>query len=213
MLSILEAVEHCSVKTFLLQLNNEEVKDDLLLQLATDACSGLAALHSKSLVVPDLAARNCLLTQQCLLKIGDYGLGRAAYPSDYWPLLRESVPLRWSAPRQLARQLHHSLPTYSRPKVEDNLWSLAILIWEIVNQCQQQPFGDLNNSGVVELLLSSRQLHSYFPALPGRGLRNRALLAISASGRVQPSWRRNSTILPRLRRIPLPRFWWRRRGS
>ena len=31
--------------------------------------------------------------------------------------IRESVPLRWSAPRQLERQLHHSLPTYSRPKV------------------------------------------------------------------------------------------------
>ena len=34
-------------------------------------------------------------------------------------LTRESVPLRWSAPRQLERQLHHSLPTYSKPKVVD----------------------------------------------------------------------------------------------
>ena len=34
-------------------------------------------------------------------------------------LIRESVPLRWSAPRQLERQLHHSLPTYSKPKVVD----------------------------------------------------------------------------------------------
>jgi len=190
MLSLLEAVDHTSAKTFLLQLKSEEVSDDLLLQLATDACAGLAALHSKSLVVPDLAARNCMITEQRLLKIGDYGLGRAAFPNDYWPLLRESVPLRWSAPRQLERQLHHSLPTYSKPKLEDNLWSLAILIWEIVNKCKQQPFGDLDNSGVVELLLSSRQLHSYLPAIPPCALRNRALLAISAQGfAVEPQYR------------------------
>ena len=31
---------------------------------------------------------NCKITTQCLFKIGDYGLGRAAFPNDYWPLLR-----------------------------------------------------------------------------------------------------------------------------
>ena len=88
-------------------------------------------------------------------------------------------------------------------QLEDNLWSLAILIWEIVNKCKQvkvvcesniqqrrlisfnmlttpplmlmstflsmhehhpqQPFGDLDNSGVVELLLSSRQVQTFIP--------------------------------------------------
>ena len=32
--------------------------------------------------------KNCKITTQCLFKIGDYGLGRAAFPNDYWPLLR-----------------------------------------------------------------------------------------------------------------------------
>ena len=45
--------------------------------------------------------------------------------------IRESVLLRWSAPRQLARQLHHSLPTYLRPKV---ILMIVIVIISVIDQ-------------------------------------------------------------------------------
>ena len=94
------------------------------LQLSLDAAAGLSSLHTANIAVADLAARNCVLTDQAIpylithwywsliatdavlqlvLKIGDYGLGRAAFPGDYWAVEGAGqVPLRWTAPRQVA---------------------------------------------------------------------------------------------------------------
>jgi len=184
MLSVMEWAEHFSAKTFLLQLEDHEATLDLLLQLSLDLCCGLAAIHSKELAVPDLAARNCLLTEQFVLKVGDYGLGRAAYPADYWPLMRESVPLRWISPRQLSREDHHTLPKYHRAKLEDNLWSLPIVIWELVNKCKQ-PFTSLSNNDVIELLLRGEVGEHFTQPPPGTGLKGRAVLAVATLGLVR----------------------------
>ena len=96
------------------------------LQLSLDAAAGLSSLHFANIAVPDLAARNCVLTDQAIyqlithwycsfiatnavwqlvLKIGDYGLGRAAFPGDYWAVVGAGqVPLRWTAPRQVDKR-------------------------------------------------------------------------------------------------------------
>lgn len=202
MLSIMEWTEQKSVKTFLLQLSDQEVKLDFLLHLSLDLCSGLAAIHSKGLAVPDLAARNCLLTEKFVLKVGDYGLGRAAYPGDYWPLLRESVPLRWTAPRQLSRESHHSLPKYSKAKLEDNLWALGVVIWELVTRCKQ-PFASLSNNEVVDLLLNG-EVEDHFQSPPsGTGHKGQDVLAVVALGLVKEPESRPSatTIEGKLREI------------
>ena len=176
MLSLLEWCEHTSAKTFLTKLRSDP-NLDLTLQLAMDASAGVAALHNYNIILADLAARNCVLTDQLVLKIGDYGLGRAAFPADYWPLLTDSVPLRWTAPRQLTKSEHRTIPTYSRPLMEDNLWSMAILIWEILTYCRQ-PYGDVLDRDIVELLLERRSVTSYFRSEASAGLKVKCVTAL-----------------------------------
>ena len=107
MLSLLEWSDHISAKTHLLSRQSNP-NLDLSTQLCMDLCAGLAALHGSSVVVRDLAIRNCVLTRHNVLKLADYGLGRAAFPADYWPVMADSVPLRWSSPAQLVLPPHRS---------------------------------------------------------------------------------------------------------
>ena len=176
MLSLLEWCEYSSVKTFL--IDPEQTPNlDLSLQLSMDASAGVAALHNYNIIVPDLAARNCVLTTDRVLKIGDYGLGRAAFPADYWPLLTDSVPLRWLAPRQLTRSEHRTIPTYSKPLMEDNLWSLAILIWEFLTYCKQ-PYGNTLDRDIIEILLSKRSVNTFFKGSHKEGLRFKCVITL-----------------------------------
>ena len=162
MLSLMEWSCHLSAKTLLLSRQSQPDLD-LSLQLSMDACAGVAALHDKSVVIKDLAVRNCVLTEHNVLKIADYGLGRAAFPADYWPVMTDSVPLRWTSPAQLALPPHRSLPEYLGVTREDNLWSLAVLLWELLTYCRQ-PYQGLNDKEVLQLLLDREDAREHFRA-------------------------------------------------
>ena len=49
----------------------------------------------------DLAARNCHLSSNLNLKLGDYGLGATLYPEDYYQG-SPAVPVRWCAPETVS---------------------------------------------------------------------------------------------------------------
>ena len=179
MLSLLEWSPHLSAKTHL--LTRQSSPDlDLSLQLCMDACAGLAALHgsARPVVVRDLAVRNCVLTQHNVLKIADYGLGRAAFPADYWPVMTESVPLRWTAAGQLEVQQHRSLPEFRGVSREDNLWALGIVIWELLTYCRQ-PYRGLSDKEVMQLLLDREDVRHHFRAEPQTGLKYKCVAQLA----------------------------------
>ena len=160
MMSLAEWSDQLSAKTHLLSRQCQPDLD-LSLQLCMDACAGLAALHGQSVLVRDLAVRNCVLSQHNVLKISDYGLGRAAFPADYWPVMADTVPLRWTSPSQLTVLPHRSLPEYQGVSLADNLWSLAILIWELMTYCRQ-PYQGLDDKQVLQLLLDRENVREHF---------------------------------------------------
>ena len=162
MLSLLEWSPHLSAKTHLVARQGSPDLD-LSLQLAMDSCAGLAALHAQRIIVPDLSVRNCVLDNYFMLKIGNLGLGRSLYPGDYWPLMTDTVPLRWSSPGQFRRPAHWSVPSYSAPSLEDNLWALGILIWELLTYCKQ-PYKEIQDKQVFEILLGEGDIATYFEA-------------------------------------------------
>ena len=179
MLSLLEWSHHISAKTHL--LSRQARPDlDLTLQLCMDACAGVAALHGsvREVVVRDLAVRNCVLTQHNVLKIADYGLGRAAFPADYWPVMTESLPLRWMAPGQLVVQHHRSIPDYQGVTREDNLWTLGILLWELLTYCHQ-PYRGLTDKEVMEVLLKRENIRHHFRPEPQTGLKYKCVAQLA----------------------------------
>ncbi|XP_044259276.1 uncharacterized protein LOC123007849 isoform X2 [Tribolium madens] len=116
--------------------------------------SALKFLHENRLSHPDLAARNCQLTSNLTLKLGDYGLGVFQYPEDYY-LGAVGVSVRWCAPETLS----YTSTTIEPKKVtlEANIWSFGVTMWEIC-ECGEQPYFSLTDDEVISQVLGSQKV-------------------------------------------------------
>ena len=66
------------------QLDDEFLTLSEKLSIALQISEGMAYIASKHLVHRDLAARNCLVATGLLVKIGDFGMARNIYTTDYY---------------------------------------------------------------------------------------------------------------------------------
>lgn len=55
-----------------------------ILQMAIEIADGMAYLSAKKFVHRDLAARNCMVADDLTVKIGDFGMTRDIYETDYY---------------------------------------------------------------------------------------------------------------------------------
>lgn len=55
-----------------------------MLHIASQIASGMVYLASQHFVHRDLATRNCLVGANLLVKIGDFGMSRDVYSTDYY---------------------------------------------------------------------------------------------------------------------------------
>lgn len=158
--------EYCplgDVKKYLRNQQNPQqfAKSDYPLLWSCQLSSGLKHLHDNGLIHLDLSARNCVLTHDLILKIGDYGLSVRNYPEDYY-LGVQGVSVRWCAPESVLYT-----PTTIQPKqitMESNIWSLAVTMWEICT-CGEQPYSNLTDDEVISQVLGPAHVRLPQPSI------------------------------------------------
>ncbi|XP_015588989.1 uncharacterized protein LOC107264820 isoform X3 [Cephus cinctus] len=157
-LLLFESCPPGDLKGFLLSNRDSRSKDALLKEniptrIAIEIATGLRHMHEHGFAHTDLSARNCLIASDLSAKLGDYGTGVEKYPGDYYIVGDRALPIRWSAPESI-ECTETTIETWEITP-QANLWSFAVLLWEIVTW-GERPYDNLGDEQVIEMLLSSK---------------------------------------------------------
>jgi insulin-like growth factor 1 receptor len=153
-LAVLELMTKGDLKSFLHSLRPEDegpltyknfpLSENDVLQIAAQIATGMAYLTSLKFVHRDLAARNCMVTDNLTVKIGDFGLTRDVYESDYYRKIGQGpLPVRWMPPESLMDgKFDHA----------SDVWSFGIVLWEVAT-LGIQPYPGMSNDQVCQFVM------------------------------------------------------------
>ncbi|XP_054850087.1 serine/threonine-protein kinase LMTK3 [Eublepharis macularius] len=134
-----------------------------LQRMAYEITLGVLHLHKNNYIHSDLALRNCLLTSDLTVRVGDYGLSHNNYKEDYYITPdRLWIPLRWVAP-ELLDEMHGNIIVVDQTK-ESNVWSMGVTIWELF-EFGSQPYRHLSDEEVLTFVVKEQQMKLAKPRL------------------------------------------------
>jgi len=111
-----------------------------MVNYASDAAKGIQHLHAFKIIHRDIAARNMLLDDNYVLKIGDFGLAQKGeeYHNSYniiqnddqkMKIFEEKLPFAWLAVEVLSQGKSFGFDT--------DVWAYGVTIWEFFTRCRK----------------------------------------------------------------------------
>ncbi|KAM9322713.1 insulin receptor a isoform 1-T1 [Pholidichthys leucotaenia] len=156
-LVVMELMTHGDLKSFLRSLRPDAENNPgrppptlkEMIQMAAEIADGMAYLNAKKFVHRDLAARNCMVAHDLTVKIGDFGMTRDIYETDYYRKGGKGLlPVRWMAPESLKDGVFTA---------HSDCWSFGVVLWEI-STLAEQPYQGLSNEQVLKFVMDGEIL-------------------------------------------------------
>ena len=123
--------------------NRTELNEHHLLQISAQIAAGMVYLSERKFVHRDLATRNCLINEQMVVKIADFGLSHKIYLQDYYKGDENDViPIRWMPLESIL---------YNKFSIESDVWAYGVCLWEIFSFALQPYFG-LTHEEVIKFI-------------------------------------------------------------
>ncbi|XP_018412593.1 PREDICTED: insulin-like growth factor 1 receptor [Nanorana parkeri] len=115
-----------------------------MIQMAGEIADGMAYLNANKFVHRDLAARNCMVAEDYAVKIGDFGMTRDIYETDYYRKGGKGLlPVRWMSPESLKDGVF---------TIHSDVWSFGVVLWEIATLAEQ-PYHGMSNEQVLRFVM------------------------------------------------------------
>ncbi|CAB1323807.1 unnamed protein product [Coregonus sp. 'balchen'] len=157
-LVVMELMTHGDLKSFLRALRPDSESNPTgkppptlkeMIQMSGEIADGMAYLNAKKFVHRDLAARNCMVAEDNTVKIGDFGMTRDIYETDYYRKGGKGLlPVRWMAPESLKDGVFTA---------HSDCWSFGVVLWE-VSTLAEQPYQGLSNEQVLKFVMDGGYL-------------------------------------------------------
>ncbi|XP_075231621.1 uncharacterized protein LOC142330294 isoform X2 [Lycorma delicatula] len=165
-LILLESCSSGDLKSFLcgnVASRSALCEQGICLRMMCDVATGLQHMHENGFVHTDLAARNCLVTSDLQVKVGDYGTSIETYKDDYYIAGDMAIPIRWCSPESL----HCTDTTIETKQVTAcaNVWSFGVLLWEVC-EFGALPYTSLSDEQVIVRVLGKEGLILPPPTYP-----------------------------------------------
>nr|XP_015198923.1 PREDICTED: insulin-like growth factor 1 receptor [Lepisosteus oculatus] len=150
-LVIMELMTRGDLKSYLRSLRSPEKSASQslpplkkMIQMAGEIADGMAYLNANKFVHRDLAARNCMVAEDFTVKIGDFGMTRDIYETDYYRKGGKGLlPVRWMSPESLKDGVFTT---------NSDVWSFGVVLWEIATLAEQ-PYQGMSNEQVLRFVM------------------------------------------------------------
>lgn len=149
-LVLMELMENGDLKTYLRKMRETNpITNATMIKMAMEIADGMAYMEAHKVVHRDLAARNCMVSSELTIKVGDFGMARDIYETDYYRKKNKGfLPIRWMAPESLKDGEFTS---------QSDIWSYGVVLWEIVTMAEQ-PYQGSSNDQVLHDVIAGRRL-------------------------------------------------------
>ncbi|XP_053133978.1 insulin receptor-related protein isoform X2 [Hemicordylus capensis] len=153
-LVIMELMTRGDLKSYLRSLRPEAENNPglpppslkAMIQMAGEIADGMAYLNAKKFVHRDLAARNCMVSEDFTVKIGDFGMTRDIYETDYYRKGGKGLlPVRWMSPEALKDGIFNT---------HSDIWSFGVVLWEVATLAEQ-PYQGMSNEQVLHFVMDN----------------------------------------------------------
>uniref|UniRef100_A0A8C4E5L4 Tyrosine-protein kinase receptor n=1 Tax=Dicentrarchus labrax TaxID=13489 RepID=A0A8C4E5L4_DICLA len=144
-LVIMELMTRGDLKSHLRSLRKEVLPPlKKMIQMAGEIADGMSYLNANKFVHRDLAARNCMVAEDFTVKIGDFGMTRDIYETDYYRKGGKGLlPVRWMSPESLKDGVFTTM---------SDVWSFGVVLWEIATLAEQ-PYQGMSNEQVLRFVM------------------------------------------------------------